>query len=118
MADSPYSLWIDAFIDRIEESLKGFVAECPSYDDIANSISMQDGFADISTSIAFRVAKKEKMNPDEIAAKIAGAISGMDNVESVSCTSLESRCFPSKASAQSQVILVQSERAALAAGRS
>ena len=84
MADSPYSLWIDAFIDRIEESLKGFVAECPSYDDIANSISMQDGFADISTSIAFRVAKKEKMNPDEIAAKIAGAISGMDNVESVS----------------------------------
>ncbi len=83
MPDSPYSLWINALTDKIGQAVKELTSSPPSPEEIANSISMQEGIADISSSIAFRLAKQAKRPPDEIASMIASALTGMSGVESV-----------------------------------
>ena len=77
-------MWINTIVYSMEQALqREFPGETFSFEEIANTIGMQDGIADISSSIAFRIAKGAKKNPDEIAGKIAAAISGTSGVESV-----------------------------------
>ena len=84
MANSPYSIWIKALAGRIGHTIEELAPGSISSEDIVNSTGMQEGFADISSSIAFRVAKQAGKNPDEVAAKVADAVSGMEGVESAS----------------------------------
>jgi arginyl-tRNA synthetase len=80
--ESPYN----AILKHIEEAIARSCAKNKfevATIDIRNSITQSKTFGDVSSSIAFRLAKASNKKPDEVAKTIAGGIQSIEMINSI-----------------------------------
>ncbi|MDE1857071.1 MAG: arginine--tRNA ligase [Candidatus Micrarchaeota archaeon] len=77
---SPFSAVKADIAEAIGAELKSTVHHASG---VAESIDRSKGFGDFSSSIAFRIAREQKRNPNDVAAEIASGLKGIRNVERV-----------------------------------